>query len=407
MSRITIWLHELEPLVPQDLIEERFRCFEANEPVPRVELDLTPLDDNGQAMAPPTRVYFPPPQKREHAVGDGTLGAQSLQPPLGSEIKQRFHSLKVGRNGEDRIFERSEVTDDKAETRKSVRLTAGGSGWVLVLVAELFERWDDFHAICREFVEYVLVTPPFSDPDIKPLIGFELLFAPSGEKGLFGTHEAIRRVQQANADKPEEQQDRRIFGNNKSVGDFLKTMRWRGKKGDGSMVLVVVNSTARGGAGGAGDGTPTWTTVTGGANEDWKDVALHEMGHAFGLADEYFAAQGVDKNEPRELEPNISRHADGGRAPWAEYWADRSAKPWLQPSSDRATLDSLAGTGLDLFEGRQRYANGVGTFQGARYDATKYYRPAFDCRMHHTNVDFCLCCQRVIRDTIKAGKAQG
>jgi hypothetical protein len=396
MSRITIWLHELDPLVPPELVEERFRCFAAGEPVPRVELDLTPLDDRGNALAQPIRVHFPNPERREHAAGGGQLGSQMLQPPLATEVKPRFNSLKVARGGQQRIFDRSEVVDDRPETRKSVRLSAGGTGWVLVLVSELFGKWDDFHAVCREFIEHVLVTPPFSDPDIKPLIGFELVFAPATEKGLFGTREAIRRVQQANAGKPESQQDRRIFGNNKAVADFLKTMRWRGKKGGGNMVLVVVNSTARGGAGGAGDGTPTWTTITGGANENWKDVALHEMGHAFGLADEYYAA------DPPKLEPNLSRHADPGKAPWARYWADRNAAPWSQPSGSQATLDALAAQTVDLFDGRTRYASMVGTFQGARYDATKYFRAAFDCRMHHTNVDFCLCCQQVIREAIMA-----
>ena len=403
MRRITIWLGDLAPLIPPALVEERFRCFAAGEPVPRIELDLTPLDDQGRAMAPPMRVHFPNPEHREHAAGDGNLGMQMLQPPLATEIKQHFASLKVESGGQQRIFESSEVLDDQPETRKSVRLTTGGSGWVLVLVAELFERWDDFHAVAREFIEQVLVTPPFSDPDIKPLIGFELLFAPSSGKGLFGTAEAIRLVQATNAGLPEAEQDRRIFGNNKSVGDFLKQMGWRGKKADGNMVLVVVNSTARGGAGGARDGTPTWTTITGGANETWKDVALQEMGHAFGLADEYYTSKGVDNNEPAQLEPNISRHADPANAPWARYWADRNQAPWCQPCGTAATLDEQAALTINLFAGRQLYAGRVGTFQGARYDATKYFRPAFDCRMNHTNVDFCICCQQVIRDSIKAG----
>jgi hypothetical protein len=401
MRRITIWLHELEPLVPADLVDERFRCFAAGEPVPRIELDLTPLDDRGKAVAPTMRVRFPDPQRREHAAGGGQLGSQLLQPPLASQIKPSFRSLKVERGGEQRIFDKSEVLDDKPETRKSVRLTAGGSGWVLVLVSELFETWDHFHAVCREFIEHVLVTPPFSDPDIKPLIGFELVFAPAGARGLFGTREAIRVVQAKNA-KPGAVQDRRIFGSNKSVADFLKTMRWRGKKGGGHMVLVVINSEARGGAGGARDGTPTWTTITGGDNEDWKDVALHEMGHAFGLADEYYAAEGVDNGNPSPLEPNLSRHPDPGKAPWARFWPDRSAAPWWQPSGSLATLDEQAAKGVDLFAGRARFADMVGTFQGARYDAKKYFRAAFDCRMHHTDVEFCPCCRAIIREVILA-----
>jgi hypothetical protein len=402
MSRITIWLHELDALVPAELVEERLRRSAAGEPVPRIELELTPLDDSGAAMAAPIRVHFPNPEMREQAAGGGQMGSQLLQPPLATEIKPRFHQLRVARGDRARIFERGDVLDDKPETRKSVRLTAGGTGWVLVLVSELFETWDAFHAVCREFIEYVLETAPFSDSEIKPLIGFELLFAPSGNKGLFGTREAIRVVQERNAGLPEAQQDRRIFGNSKSVTDFVKEMRGRKTKGGADMVLVIVNTDARGGAGGATDGTPTWTTITGGANEDWKEVALHEMGHAFGLADEYYAAQGVDDGNPPQLEPNVSRHADPGRAPWASFWADRSGEPWCQPSGSEATLDAQAALAVDLFAGRARFADRVGTFQGARYDATKYFRPAFDCRMRNTDVDFCPCCRRVIRDAILA-----
>ena len=57
---------------------------------------------------------------------------------------------------------------------------------------------------------------------------------------------------------------------------------------------------------------------------------------------------------------------------------------------------------VDLFAGRQAYAGKVGTFQGGRYHATRYFRPAFDCRMNHTDVDFCLCCRQVIREAILA-----
>src|SRR5688572_26865918 len=109
MSRVTIWLHELDPLVPAELVEERFRRFAAGEPVPPVELDLTPLDDRGNALAEPIRVRFPDPERREQAAGGGEMGSQLLQPPVGAEIKKRFHSLQVALGGEQRIFDRDEV----------------------------------------------------------------------------------------------------------------------------------------------------------------------------------------------------------------------------------------------------------------------------------------------------------
>jgi hypothetical protein len=127
------------------------------------------------------------------------------------------------------------------------------------------------------------------------------------------------------------------------------------------------------------------------------------MGHAFGLGDEYFAAGGADESDPGDkLEPNLSRHADPGRAPWARFWNDRTGAPWFQPPGSAATLDAQGAAGVDLFAGRERFGDAIGTFQGGRYDAARYFRPAFDCKMRNTNVGFCHCCQEVIREGILA-----
>ncbi len=48
-----------------------------------------------------------------------------------------------------------------------------------------------------------------------------------------------------------------------------------------------------------------------------------------------------------------------------------------------------------------RYARSVGTFEGANYEATGYYRPQVDCTMFSRNsVGFCAVCRRAIERVI-------
>ena len=86
-------------------------------------------------------------------------------------------------------------------------------------------------------------------------------------------------------------------------------------KANGRLTIVLVNLGIRGGAGGTQD-RPAWVTTTSGPNEVWQAVALHELGHSFGLADEYDdASQPVP--EPHPLEPNVTDRRNAAQAPWA------------------------------------------------------------------------------------------
>ena len=150
-------------------------------------------------------------------------------------------------------------------------------------------------------------------------------------------------------------------------------------------VLVVVNSTVYGGAGGS---VGTYS-LAGGATE----IAIHEMGHtAFGLADEYpYYAGGNETGHDHHpagepSEPNVTVASTRASLKWAWAVGSGTAVPTMS-NPDCATVDARpspvpAGT--------------VGAFEGAHYYHCGAYRPEFDCKMRNLGVPFCRVCRQVI-----------
>ncbi|HEX2061037.1 MAG TPA: M64 family metallopeptidase [Thermoanaerobaculia bacterium] len=157
-------------------------------------------------------------------------------------------------------------------------------------------------------------------------------------------------------------------------------------------------------------------------------VFVHEFGHHFaGLGDEYYTSQvayttgGTDHPEP--WEPNIT--ANGARPKWLELVTPGTPlpTPWNKEAfekqqreyqAERAKLraENRPESEMDaLFRREQaietrmlseeKYANRVGAFEGASYEATGLYRPEVDCIMFTRNeVGFCDVCTRAIHRMI-------
>ncbi len=107
-------------------------------------------------------------------------------------------------------------------------------------------------------------------------------------------------------------------------------------------VVVVVNTTTYGGAGG--------TVATMSLAPAAIDLALHEVGHSFGhLADEYTNGNCIT-SEP--FEANVTT------SPYGQKWSH-----WLSASN-------------------------VDAYEGARYCASGMYRPTYDSMMNHLGVPF-------------------
>jgi hypothetical protein len=156
-----------------------------------------------------------------------------------------------------------------------------------------------------------------------------------------------------------------------------------------TVVLVVVNSTIYGGAGGS---VGTYSLASGAT-----EIAIHEMGHtAFGLADEYDYYAGGNETghdhhpavEPGE--PNVTIDANRASLKWRSAVSAATALPTTS-NSDCSKVDPQpspvpAGT--------------VGAFEGAHYYHCGAFRPEYNCKMRNLGEPFCAVCREVIRNHI-------
>ncbi|HVG22690.1 MAG TPA: M64 family metallopeptidase [Thermoanaerobaculia bacterium] len=188
-------------------------------------------------------------------------------------------------------------------------------------------------------------------------------------------------------------------------------------------IEILVNEKQYGG-GGIFNDQATASVDTGFA----EYVFVHEFGHHFaGLGDEYYtspvayATGGAEHPEP--WEPNLT--ANGTQPKWMDLVTAGTPlpTPWNKAEfekqqreyqAERAKLRNanVPETEMDaLFRREQtietrmlaseKYANKVGAFEGAGYEATGLYRPEADCIMFTRNeVGFCDVCTRAINRMI-------
>ncbi|MDQ3936178.1 MAG: M64 family metallo-endopeptidase [Actinomycetota bacterium] len=146
-------------------------------------------------------------------------------------------------------------------------------------------------------------------------------------------------------------------------------------------VLVIVNSSKYGGAGG--------TVATCSTDTSSAAIAIHEIGHsAFGLADEYEdGALPPLAGEPLEPNVTISTTATG-------KWDDLIDPGTPTPSSCYADCPNCTPPASPPAAGA------VGTYEGAYYRHCDTFRPLPSCYMRDYG-PFCPVCARVIRDTLQ------
>lgn len=155
-------------------------------------------------------------------------------------------------------------------------------------------------------------------------------------------------------------------------------------------------------------------------------IFVHEFGHSFaGLADEYYTSQVAYEDfvkpgvEP--WEPNVTALLDPAKLKWKDLVAVDTPlpTPWGQAHFDEVDLayqkrraESLAAHASEeqmeaLFRevksttgpllAKESFANKIGAFEGASYQAKGLYRPETDCIMFTRNpTHFCKVCERAI-----------
>ena len=264
-----------------------------------------------------------------------------------------------------------------------------GTRWNLVFASDGYQaaQLGQFATDAQAIVDAFLATPPFDRPEIQCGMNVYRLDVTSTEQG---------------ADKPDCTNDgpatpqtratyfdstfcsdgktqRLIGGNDTLVQDTVEAAlpEW-------DQIIVLVNDSERGGGGGQ-----IAYSSTGGS--DWKEVAIHELGHSvFGLADEYDYGKADVFPDPDPPEPNVTTVSDPATCKWSALVTAGPGNP-TRANPDCTSTDS----------GPSPVAAGVvGTFEGAKYSHCGVYRPVWNCRMRDTSQPFCPVCTGVIVDVM-------
>ncbi|MFN7976939.1 MAG: M64 family metallopeptidase [Vicinamibacterales bacterium] len=157
-------------------------------------------------------------------------------------------------------------------------------------------------------------------------------------------------------------------------------------------------------------------------------VFVHEFAHHFAaLADEYYTSPvaylpAETRDEPWEA--NVTALLDPAALKWKDLVAPSTPlpTPWQKDAYEtrsretQATRAELRKQGRPEAEmealftrerrqddaqfGAERFAGQIGAFEGAKYEARGYYRPAANCIMFTRAADFCAVCRRAIERVI-------
>jgi IgA Peptidase M64 len=240
------------------------------------------------------------------------------------------------------------------------RVGKADASMVIPVFSERFAQEMPFLDAVTQLLGWIETQRPFNEDRLRGKLGFDAHFWSSDPvSGLFGTDDGRNHHQQ------------------EFYGDLALARRllspWLGN----SVSLILINSKLRGGAGGQPGGYSAWASIASAPGEHWEAIGLHEVGHAFGLADEYLYEERAHE-WPAQFEPNVT---DESR-PSGTTWQDR-----VTVGDDPAPTGGLnSAAAPDV----------VGTFQGARY-RTDLYRPSATCLMRQTGAAFCKICTDHIR----------
>jgi len=239
--------------------------------------------------------------------------------------------------------------------------------------AERFTDFARFEDSVRELHRHFLSRRPFGEDAVKAKLGLRGYFWPSDpDRGLFDTPDPPTRL---------------FHGNRSAAWSLLYPHLQLDLP-----AVVLIDSTVGGGAGGsrASGGTPghlAWASIAEIPSYPWPDVALHELGHAFGLADEYVSSDGLDYSVYRfDGQPNISETRDRATIAWSGQ---------LTTQADADGIDSPQNIP------QAEWPRTVGVFAGAFY-RSGWYRPSPDCLMRKLSRDFCPVCTRALRAKVTA-----
>jgi hypothetical protein len=191
---------------------------------------------------------------------------------------------------------------------------------------------------------------------------------------------------------------------------FCNSNIWRCMRGDYNLVRLTLNTEFGGNwhvaivlanttdHGGCANDNVSFTHVGPG----WENTALHEMGHNFGLADEYHYWAGCDTTETNCRGLGIScDHAPAGEPeePNVTTETSRDALKWrhlLSPGVPVPTMENPDCSNCDDRPNVLSDDDAVGLYEGAKYFHCGRYRGAYRCRMRNSGESFCRVCVEAI-----------
>lgn len=333
----------------------------AIEPAGPSEAELVFLDARGRKRGRTRKVRIAP-QPLEAPAPGGAMAQVAADPlvALSSRVPEGATGFRIDEPGRFPVFGalESAIRIEPRRPDQHNRIGADRPKFLLAVLAERYSEPAPFLADCAHLLAAIEAIEPFAS--LKGRLAIDALFWKTDPaRGQLGP-----LFEASDTDL--------IYGDRQLAADFLKKAKVKADLG-----LVLVNHHRRGGAGGNAH-FPAWVTNRDSATDKWPAVAIHELGHALGLGDEY---DSPNSNAAPGLEPNITKEADPRRTPWATLVTHPAPVPTLANGASAASLPPGA----------------IGTFEGARYCKTGLYRAQATCMMRTTGAPFCVRCQQLIR----------
>ncbi len=259
----------------------------------------------------------------------------------------------------------------------------------LAIIAEGYtqEQMGKFYNDCQRAVYALFEREPFAS--MKDRFNVVAVAAPSHDSGPSVPHQGIWANTAAGTHYDTFYSDRYLMTQQMHrLHDLLTGI-------PAEHVIVLVNTNTYGGGGIFNE-----VTVATSDHPTFKQVFVHEFGHAYGgLADEY-AYDDMDEpwypSDVEPWEPNITTLHDFG-----SKWADMMPKGQPIPTPLDPKVPNFSTIDRNDPKAMQRLndcVGVVGVFEGAGYQSKGCYRPAQECRMKINEVlDFCPVCSRAIR----------
>ncbi|MFA7441278.1 MAG: M64 family metallopeptidase [Sphingomonadaceae bacterium] len=260
--------------------------------------------------------------------------------------------------------------------------------WNLVLVSDGYQaaQMAQFATDAQAVADRLVTMPPFDRPEIACGINVYRLDVTSTDAGADkpdcddggGSNSFVDTYFDATFCAGGDTQ-RALAGNSALVQDTVEDWlpEWH-------QILVIVNDPERGGTG----GSVGWTSNS---SSDWREVAIHEIGHsAFGLADEYDYGGPDDFPGGEPAEPNVTIESNPASVKWSAHVTAGPDNP-TRANPDCTTTDPGPSPVAAAI---------VGTFEGAKYSHCGAYRPVWNCMMRDTGAAFCPVCTQTILDEL-------